>query len=116
MPLKTAQAIHRRHGIAEDTDWELYEWIEEHPNLSIYELAKSINWSHGKVYSSVKRLTNDGLVNVENAIRNGRSVSIVTYKKWQEFFTSEELDEMRQPGYFDEIEEIIERSKRMRNS
>ncbi len=116
MPLKTAQAIHRRHGIAEDTDWELYEWIEEHPNLSIYELAKSINWSHGKVYSSVKRLTDDGLVNVQKAIRNGRSVSIVTYKKWQEFFTSEELDEMRQPGYFDEIEEIIERSKRMHNS
>jgi hypothetical protein len=55
-------------------------------------------------------------VNVKNAIRNGRSVSIVTYKKWQEFFTSEELDEMRQPGYFDEIEEIIERSKRMRSS
>jgi hypothetical protein len=40
----------------------------------------------------------------------------VRYKKWQEFFTSEELDEMRQPGYFDEIEEIIERSKQMRSS
>lgn len=64
----------------------------------------------------MKRLTDDGSVNVENAIRNGRSVSIVTYKKWQEFFTSEELDEMRQPGYFDGIEEIIERSKQMRSS
>lgn len=116
MALKTAQAIHRRHGIAEDTDWVLYEWIEEHPDLSIYELAKSINWSHGKVCSSVKRLIDDGLVSVEKAIRNGRSVSIVTYKKWQEFFTSEELEEMRQPGYFDEIEAIVERSKRIRSS
>ncbi len=90
--------------------------INEHPNLSMHELAKSINWSHGKVYSSVKRLTDDGLVNVENAIRNGRSVSIVIYKKCRIFFTTEELDEMRQPGYFDEIEEIIERSRQMRSS
>jgi predicted transcriptional regulator len=109
---KTAQAIRRRHCIAEDSDWVLYEWIEEHLDLSIYELAKSINMSHGKVYSSVKRLRDDGLVNVETAIRNGRSVSIVTYKKWQEFFTSEELEEMRQPGYFDEIEAIVEKAKR----
>jgi DNA-binding MarR family transcriptional regulator len=66
---------------SEYTDWKLYEWIDEHPNLSRHELAKSINWSHGKVYSSVKRLTDDGLVNVENNIGNGRSVSIVIYKK-----------------------------------
>lgn len=64
----------------------------------------------------MKRLIDDGLVSVEKAIRNGRSVSIVTYKKWQEFFTSEELEEMRQPGYFDEIEAIVERSKRIRSS
>jgi predicted transcriptional regulator len=108
---KTIQAVRKREALAEDVDWDLYKWIEGHPGLSIYELAKSIGWSHGKVYSSVKRLEKDGLVKVDKAIRNGRSVSIVTYRKWQEFFTKEELEEMRQPGYFDEIETILKKAQ-----
>jgi predicted transcriptional regulator len=103
---KTMRAIRKRRELAEDVDWELYKWIEGHPSLSIYELAKSIGWSHGKVYSSVKRLERDGLVKVEKEIRNGRSVSIVTYKKWQDFFTAEELEEMRRPEFMDEVERL----------
>lgn len=82
---KTMRAIRKWRELAEDVDWELYKWIEGRPSLSIYELAKSIGWSHGKVYTSVKRLGRDGLVKVEKEIRNGRSVSIVAYKKWQDF-------------------------------
>lgn len=103
---KTMRAIRKRRELAEDVDWELYRWIEGHPGLSIYELAKSIGWSHGKVYSSVKRLERDGLVKIQKEIRNGRSVSIVTYKKWQEFFTDEELTEMSRPEFLDEIERL----------
>ena len=58
----------------------------------------------------------DGLVSVEKAIRNGRPISIVTYKKWQEFLPHPRMEEMRQPGCFDEIEAIVERSKRIRSS
>ena len=94
---KTIQAVRRREALAEDVDWDLYKWIEGHPGLSIYELAKSIAWSHGKVYASIKRLERDKLVTVEKVIRNGRSASIVTCRKWQEFFTKEELDEMQHP-------------------
>lgn len=86
-----------------------FKWIEGHPGLSIYELAKSIAWSHCKVYASIKRLETDKLVTVEKVIRNGRSASIVTHRKLQEFFTKEELDEMQQPGYFDEIEAILKK-------
>lgn len=107
---KTIQAVRKREALAEDVDWNLYNWIEEHPGLSIYELAKSIDWSHGKVYSSVKRLEQDGLVKVDKVIRNGRSASIVTYREWQEFFTKEELEELQQPGYFDEIKAILEKA------
>ena len=106
---KTIQAVRRREALAEDVDWDLYKWIGVHPGLSIYELAKSIAWSHGKVYSSIKRLEKDKLVTVEKVIRNGRSASIVTHRKWQEFFTKEELDEMQQPGYFDKIEAILKK-------
>ncbi|MGA9100382.1 MAG: helix-turn-helix domain-containing protein [Methanotrichaceae archaeon] len=106
---KTIQAVRRREALAEDVDWDLYKWIAGHPGLSIYELAKSLAWSHGKVYASIKRLERDKLVTVEKVIRNGRSASIVTYRKWQEFFTKEELDEMQHPGYFDELEAILKK-------
>ena len=104
---KTIQAVRKREELAEDVDWILYKWIEGHSGLNIYALAKSIGWSHGKVYSSAKRLEDDGLVKVEKTIINGRSASIVTHRRWQEFFTQEELEEMKKPGYFDEVEEIL---------
>ena len=107
---KTIQAVRKREELAEDVDWELYKWIEKHPGLNIYALAKSIGWSHGKVYSSVKRLEADGLVKVEKVIVNGRAASIVTYRRLQEFFTPEEMEEIQEPGYFDEIEEILKKA------
>jgi DNA-binding Lrp family transcriptional regulator len=107
MLTKTIQAVRKREELAEDVDWELYKWIEGHPGLNIYALAKSIGWSHGKVYSSVKRLEDDGLVKIEKVIINGRSASIVTYRRWQDFLTPEDLGEIQQPGYFDEVEEIL---------
>ena len=107
---KTIQAVRKREELAEDVDWELYKWVEKHPGLNIYALAKSLGWSHGKVYSSVKRLEADGLVKVEKVIVNGRSASIVTYRRLQEFFSPEELEEMQEPGYFDEIEEILKKA------
>jgi DNA-binding Lrp family transcriptional regulator len=110
MLTKTIQAVRRREELAEDVDWELYKWIEVHPGLNIYALAKSIGWSHGKVYSSVKRLEDDGLVKVEKVIINGRSASIVTYRRWQDFLTPEDLVEMQKPGYFDEVEEILKKA------
>ena len=58
----------------------------------------------------MKRLEGDGLVKVEKVIVNGRSASIVTYRRLQEFFTPEEMEEMQEPGYFDEIEEILKKA------
>src|SRR5512136_271028 len=75
MLTKTIQAVRKREELAEDVDRELYKWIEGHPGLNIYALAKSIGWSHGKAYSSVKRLEDDGLVKIEKAIINGRSAA-----------------------------------------
>jgi hypothetical protein len=46
---KTIQAVRKREELAEDVDWELYQWIERNPGLNIYALAKSIGWSHVKV-------------------------------------------------------------------
>ena len=43
----------------------LYETINAHEGLSIYELAKFVGWSTGKAYHIVKVLEQDGLVRTE---------------------------------------------------
>jgi len=82
-----------------DTDWELYQLIDKHPGESIYALSKALNWSTGKVYASVKRLAEDGMVHIERSIKDGRSVLIVKPLEWQEFFTPGELDELKNMNF-----------------
>jgi predicted transcriptional regulator len=91
-PLPAVDAVKRK---GEDTDWTLYQLIDKHPGESIYALSKAIGWSTGKVYASVKRLAEDGLVRIEKSARGGRSVLLVRPLEWQEFFTAEELDELK---------------------
>jgi hypothetical protein len=78
-----------------DTDWRLYQLIDSPPGESIYALSKMLGWSTGKVYASVKRLVEDGLVSVETSMKDGRGVLIVKPLEWQEFFASEELQELK---------------------
>jgi predicted transcriptional regulator len=107
MAHQTARASQRRRELAEDGDWTLYKLIDKNPRSSMYELAKIIGWSHGKVHGSVKRLERDGLVKIENEVRGGRAVALVIPKEWQEFFSQEEMDEMKQPEFWDELEKIV---------
>ncbi len=87
-----AQARRERGG---DTDWELYELVDECPGLSIYDLAKAKGWSHGRVHGAVKRLEKGGLVKVEQVVEGSRVKSIVNPREWWEFFTPEELEEFK---------------------
>jgi DNA-binding MarR family transcriptional regulator len=80
-PLSAVEAVKRK---GEDTDWTLY-----------HALSKAIGWSTGKVYASVKRLTEDGLVRIEKSMKDGRSVLLVRPLEWQEFFTPEDLEEFK---------------------
>ena len=50
----------------------LYEVINSHEGLSIYELAKLVGWSTGKVHHIVKALEDDGLVRTEKIEETGR--------------------------------------------
>ncbi|AEB69770.1 winged helix-turn-helix transcriptional regulator [Methanothrix soehngenii] len=78
-----------------DTDYSLYEVINKTPGSSVYELAKELGWSSGKVYGSVRRLEKDNWVRIEKAERDGRSVLKITSVKWHEFLTSEEIEEFK---------------------
>jgi DNA-binding MarR family transcriptional regulator len=90
--LPAVEAVKRKGA---DTDWTLYQCIDKHPGESIYALSKAIGWSTGKVYASVKRLIEDGLVRTEKSVKDGRSVLLVKPLEWREFFTAEELEELK---------------------
>ena len=83
----------RRKGA--DTDWTMYELISQKPGFNAYELAKLLNWSTGKVYGSIKRLEKNGLVYSEKIEKDGKLVLKIRPVKWQDFFTTEELEEFK---------------------
>jgi predicted transcriptional regulator len=93
LEVKPRAAIDARITEGLDTDYELYKVISKAPGHSIYQLAKETGWSSGKVYGSVRRLENEGLVHTEKGTRGGRSILKVHAADWSEFFTKEELDE-----------------------
>ncbi len=82
-----------------ETDWELYELINERPGFNAYELAKELGWSPGRVHGSIKRLEAKNLVHVERSMRDGRAVLNITPVGWQEFFAPEELEEFRNMAF-----------------
>jgi|SRR5271157_4264767 len=92
-PLQAARDARIRGGL--DTDYELYKVIDRKPGTSIYDLAKEMNWSSGKVYGSVRRLERDGWVRTEKAERAGRAVLKVSPVEWYEFLTTQEIEEFK---------------------
>jgi len=62
----------------------LYEFITSHEGLSIYELAKLVGWSTGKVYHIVKALEDDGLVRTEKIEEGGRLKKKVYPVDWEQ--------------------------------
>ena len=93
---QTVEAFQVRRAIGGDTDWELYELIDERPSLSIYELAKLKGWTHGRVHGAVKRLEKNGLVKVELVVDGSRVKSLVRPLEWWEMMTKDELEVFNQ--------------------
>jgi DNA-binding Lrp family transcriptional regulator len=91
--MRAARDARVREGL--DTDYELYRVINRKPGASIYELAKVLGWSSGKVYGSVRRLEKDSLIRTKKAERDGRSVLKVIPVEWFEFLTPEEIEEFK---------------------
>lgn len=90
---KPKEAIDARITEGLDTDYDLYKVINKKPGFSIYQLAKEMGWSSGKVYGSVQRLEKEGLIHTEKSIKGGRTVLKVFAADWSEFFTPTELEE-----------------------
>lgn len=95
MESRTARASQARRERGGDTDYELYELISDHPGMSVYELAKTAGWTHGRTHSAVMRLEKDKMIRVSRELRGGRGVLIVEPLKWWEMMTPEELEEFK---------------------
>jgi len=67
--------------IAEDY---LYEFVNAHSGLNIYELSKRLRWSTGKVYNIIKVLEEDGLVKTIKIEERGRIKRKVYPVDWKE--------------------------------
>jgi predicted transcriptional regulator len=94
-----------------ETDLALYEAVDKQPGESVYSLAKAMRWSNKKTYAAARRLERSGMIHIEKAERNGRYVLIIKPKTWEEYYMPEELVEMRQPEFIDEVEAIVKRAQ-----
>jgi DNA-binding MarR family transcriptional regulator len=68
-------------------EWDLYEKINEIPGQNKQQLADIMGWTDIKTRRAIDQLLREGLITI-----TGDSV---TSKPWREFFTSEELQELR---------------------
>ena len=68
------------------TDWTLYDFICEHPNLSIYELHKELGWSVGKVQKAIERLRERGYVESRTVDNPSRPKTIIAPADWKKIY------------------------------
>lgn len=80
-----------------ENKWALYEMISKNPEISIYELAKKIDWSPGKVEHYVKKLAKDGMIHNSTEIVNGRNRRSLRAKKMEHFINWDKIKELKKP-------------------
>ena len=105
------KARQARQEKSEEADDELYDLVNQMSGSSAYMLAKAVGWSVGKTLGSIKRLEKVGLIKTELVTSEGRARLIVKPTPWEEFFTKEELTEMRQPEFMDEVDAIVKKAQ-----
>lgn len=83
-----------------ENKWALLEVISKNPYLSIYELAKKINWTPGKVEHYVKKLIKDKMIENSTEVVNGRNRRSIRAKKMEDFINWDKLKEIKKPPDF----------------
>jgi DNA-binding MarR family transcriptional regulator len=68
------------------TDWTLYDFICEHPNLSIYELHKQLGWTIGRVQKAVERLRERGYIETKIVKDLSRPKTIIVCTNWKKIY------------------------------
>jgi predicted transcriptional regulator len=78
-----------------EIDWELYNFICNHEDCTIYEISKHLNWPTSKVTQSVKRLMDANMVREKEEVVSGKVIKVIGPVKWKEYFTEDELKEIK---------------------
>jgi DNA-binding MarR family transcriptional regulator len=94
MMLSTTAATMKNIEQGTATDWVLYDFICEHPNLSMYELHKALGWSVGKVQRAVERLRERGYVESRTVNNPSRNKKIVAPTDWKKIYQT-----LREQGF-----------------
>ena len=82
----------------------IYEKISDVPGSSGYQLA----WLGAQAgLTAIARLEKKGLIKVERIVKGNRLCLSVIPRPWQEFFSAEELEELHEPEYREELERLI---------
>ncbi|AJF59595.1 MAG: hypothetical protein J4224_02390 [Candidatus Diapherotrites archaeon] len=76
--MKTIQlSLAAEKELAKQPKWTLMLYLQEKGELSVYEIAKELNWSTGKAHSTAKSLIASKAVKTRTIIKNGRAVKLV---------------------------------------
>ena len=62
----------------------LYEFVNAHSGLSIYELSKRLEWSTGKVSHIIKKLEEDSLIGKDRLVEGGRAQTKIHPIGWKD--------------------------------
>ncbi len=71
------QGAAARREIGDQTDDELLETITHHPGLTMYELAKMLEWSFGRTHGSIQRLKEEKKLITRMARKGGKLAHLV---------------------------------------
>ena len=80
-----------------ENKWALYEMISKNPETSIYELAKKMDWTPGKVEHYVKKLVKDKMISNSTEVVNGRNRRLLRAKKMEHFINWDKLKDVKKP-------------------
>lgn len=92
---KRANLVRRKTAF--ENKWALLEVISKNPDLSIYELAKTINWTPGKVEYYIKKLIKDKMIENSTKVVNGRNKRSIRAKKMEDFINWDKIKRLKKP-------------------
>ncbi len=75
----------------------LYEVINKNHGLTIYDLAKKVNWSSGKVNHYIQKLLKDKVIENSTEIDNGKVKKHYSPVSYKEFINWDEIKELKTP-------------------
>lgn len=76
----------------------LYSFICKHPNLSTYELSKKIEWTGGKVRTTIKRLEEAKLIEGKFVREGMRIKKLIVPSHWKKLINWENIESKSEMG------------------